>query len=270
MTTTTAERSELLEELNRLAVVDINELWRELSGLESSEFRNILVQAFPELLEPYSVAAAELGAEWYAESAPDLPYQPQSFLPSSEGLASSASWALAAHGEEALSRLGGAAQRSIWNANRDTIIGNSDREPGATWARVARPGACAFCAMLATRGAVYTSREAALKVVGRGKEMSLTDRRIRAAGGDRRQGGQFAAGGTRTRGTGQLGHKYHDHCSCQAKEVRPGEVYLPPDYVQEWEDAYIKATRETPGVGKYGAIDTDAVLAHMRASLGVH
>ncbi|MFI9507563.1 hypothetical protein [Nocardia sp. NPDC052566] len=266
--TTVAERQQLLDELSRLAAQDITTLWAQVATASDTQFAQMLIEAFPELVEPYSVAAAELGAEWYAESAPpSATYQPTSFLPDTAGLSTSAEWALGATGDAALGRLSGIAQRQIWTANRDTIIGNAESEPGSTWARVARPGACAFCAMLATRSNVYSSAAAATRVVGRGKEMSLSDRRIRAAGGDRRAGGKFAAGGIRTRGKRKLGERYHDHCHCQAKEVRPGQIYTPPDYVQEWEAAYIKATRETAKTGKYGAIDTKAVLAHMRESL---
>ncbi|WP_433658050.1 hypothetical protein ACQPW1_39745 [Nocardia sp. CA-128927] len=237
------ERQQLLDQLNMLATQDITALWQEISLASNEQFRDIVVQAFPELLEPYTVAAAELGAEWYAESAPpQATYQPTSFLPEPGGLTKSAEWALGATGEAALDRLAGIAQRQIWNANRDTIIGNAETEPGSTWARVARPGACAFCAMLATRSDLYASKAAALRVVGRGKY-------------------------GRTRGSRRRGERYHDRCHCQAKEVRPGQVYTPPAYVQEWEDAYIKATRETPGIGRYGAIDTKAVLAHMRVTL---
>uniref|UniRef100_UPI003F493F9D VG15 protein n=1 Tax=Nocardia suismassiliense TaxID=2077092 RepID=UPI003F493F9D len=241
--TTVAERQQLLDELSRLATQDITALWHQIATASDAEFSQLLIQAFPELLEPYSVASAELGAEWYAESTPPrATYQPTSFLPEAGGLSTSAEWALGATGEAALDRLAGIAQRQIWNANRDTIIGNAAAEPGSTWARVARPGACAFCAMLATRADVYASEAAALSVVGRGKS-------------------------GRTRGSRKRGERYHDHCHCQAKEVRPGQVYIPPAYVQEWEDAYIKATRETARTGKYGAIDTKAVLAHMRATL---
>lgn len=51
---------------------------------------------------------------------------------------------------------------------RDTVLdmaqGNDARILG--WARVAEPGACNFCRMLATRGAVYTSRATASVTAG--------------------------------------------------------------------------------------------------------
>ncbi|MFE3572387.1 hypothetical protein ACFXON_23480, partial [Bacillus subtilis] len=134
-------------------------------------------------------------------------------------------------------------------------------------ARHARADACAFCALMASRGAVYTSEAAAERVVGRGKEMSLADRRARAAGHSR-VNGHTAAGGKRTRGTQALGDRYHDFCNCVAVEVRPGEEYDPPDYVRKWDEAYIVASRETKKKGRYGAIDPKAVLAHMRENLG--
>lgn len=276
--TTEAERLYLLNQLTAVATKDLGALWQQLSRLSNPEFIAWLTDAFPELVEQYAVAAAELGAEWYAESAPDEPYQPQSFLPEPDGLPTSVTWALGATGEAALTRLEGVAQRHIWTANRETIIGNAEAEPGSQWVRVARSGACAFCAMVATRGAVYSSREAATQVVGRGVDMSINDRRIRAAGGNRRLSGQFAAGGRRTRGSRELGKAYHDHCHCQAKEVRPGQSYQPPAYVQQWEEAYRdasrKASKDAVEAQERGEdvtnTGTSAVLANMRAALGTH
>lgn len=262
--TTLVERQQILDQLSTLAMQDIERYWRGISDSVDAEFRAIVAEAFPELLAPYSAAAAELGAEWYAESAPGLPYQPTSFLPATEGLAQSTAWALSATGEAALPRLAGITQRQVFQANRETIIGNSNRETGSTWARVARPGACAFCAMLATRSDVYASRAAALTVVGRGKDVSTNFR----ADGSKKSGGQ--AKGVKTRGGQKVGDKFHDNCHCQAKEVRPGQSYSPPDYVQKWQDAYTQATRETEKVGKYGALDPTAILAHMRQNLGTH
>lgn len=166
---------------------------------------------------------------------------------------------------ELIDRLTGPVQRYVNTSARDTLSGNADRE-GVVWARHASANACAFCRMLATRLAVYTSEDAAGQVVGRGQEMSLADRRARAAGRSRRERGRFMAGGRRPRGTRALGEKYHDNCHCIPVPVRAGDVYEPPPYVAEWDQQYIDATNETPGIGRYGAIDTRAVLAHMRAS----
>jgi hypothetical protein len=42
--------------------------------------------------------------------------------------------------------------------------------------------------------------------------------------------------------------KVHDHCHCLPVEVRDGDDYTPPDYVQAWEKEYIEA-RDAAGSG---------------------
>ena len=264
-----SERRELLASLNLLAAQDISDLWRDASmlDLDSPSFRNVMVQAVPELVEPYAITAADLAAVWYEDSAPELAYRAFAAPPApTDQIAASTRWALSASGEAALSRMIGTAQRAVFAASRDTVVGNSGAEPGSTWARHASGTACAFCRMMATRGDVYASEAAAVSVVGRGKEMSLSDRRIRAAGGERRKSGQFAAGGVKTRGTQKMGDKYHDRCHCLAVEVRPGRSYEPPPYVEAWEKQYKDAVKGTDGTGEFGAIDIKAVTAHMRAA----
>jgi hypothetical protein len=57
---------------------------------------------------------------------------------------------------DAKARLAAAAEQHVLNAGRDTIMENVERDRKAkAWARIAEPDACWFCAMLATRGAVY-------------------------------------------------------------------------------------------------------------------
>src|SRR5690606_37029729 len=60
---------------------------------------------------------------------------------------------------ELIDRLTGPVQRYVNDAARDTLSENADRE-GMRWARHASANACAFCRMLATRLAVFTSEEA--------------------------------------------------------------------------------------------------------------
>lgn len=48
------------------------------------------------------------------------------------------------------------AEKEVARGYRDTILGNVRIDEDAIgWSRVARPGACKFCVMLASRGAVY-------------------------------------------------------------------------------------------------------------------
>lgn len=55
-----------------------------------------------------------------------------------------------------------AAERMVLDVGRQTIIDNTNRDRKAhSWARVTEPAPCAFCALLATRGAVYRSEQSA-------------------------------------------------------------------------------------------------------------
>jgi len=56
----------------------------------------------------------------------------------------------------------GVSQKLVTDAGRNELIAAIEADKEATgWARVTKPGACAFCRMLATRGAVYRSAETA-------------------------------------------------------------------------------------------------------------
>lgn len=55
-------------------------------------------------------------------------------------------------------QLDAAVQRLVLDVGRDTVTGAVRQDRAAKgWARVPEPGACSFCALLATRGAVYKS-----------------------------------------------------------------------------------------------------------------
>ena len=139
-------------------------MWRRAERLSNTEFAQFLIDAFPEVVDPYASMAGDLAADWYEQSAPELDYVASpSGMPDETVLTQSASWALGATGEAGLDRLAGTMQRAVFNAARDTIIDNVRNERGAGWARHASANACAFCRMTATRGAVYGSRASAMK-----------------------------------------------------------------------------------------------------------
>jgi hypothetical protein len=59
-------------------------------------------------------------------------------------------------------RLEGATTKLVLDVGRDTIVNSVAADAKAKgWARVPEPGCCAFCALLATRGAVYKSEDSA-------------------------------------------------------------------------------------------------------------
>lgn len=98
------------------------------------------------------------------------------------------------------------------NAGRRTVMESAEAS-GRRWRRVSDGNPCAFCAMLVGRGPVYRSKQSALRVVGRGKEIPTV--RKRAKDGSWRGG---KAKGIKSRGKQDLGEKYHDFCGCTVVE----------------------------------------------------
>lgn len=259
MPTTITEQLTVLNDLATVAVRDITDLWKDAAPLGPDQFRAAITGALPELVDPYAATAADLAATWYEDAAPELAYQATPApLPPVEQLEVSARWALHASGDAALVRLAGTAQRAIFAVHRETIVGNVRMEQGARWARHASANACAFCRMLATRRAVYTTEAAATRVGADRWEARRNSKGQKVGGEIGRKG--------RVRGGQDAGDRYHDHCRCMAVAVRPGHSYEPPPYVEQWEQQYIDAVRATPGKGDRGAIDAKAVLAHMEAA----
>lgn len=285
---TPADVQEILAELGKAFDSDLLAAWNAAADLPSDQFRAFVIDAFPELVLPYSSAAAEIGAQWYDSLPSATDYQATvGELPPEARLTESAVWALnVGAGERAISLLSGAGQRGLVDGLRETVFENVIAEPGARWARHASANACGFCRMLATRGAVYRSEESARRVVGRSVDLEISDRRAIALGqmtrdealerrsvyrsqrqatkhgktvGDKRGGQQ--------RGTQALGDRFHDHCHCVPVMVRPGQSYEPAPYTEQWEQDYIRAVsearRDGKTLGKYGAIDVNEIVRRM-------
>lgn len=258
--------NEILADLATLTVAQLAELWRRY--WDSPEILTVLSSAVPLLVAPYTSAAATVTAQWYTELAPDLEFTaaPAVDLPD-EKIAGAVKWALYAPGKaDPLSRLAGASKRWVYDASRETVVVNAQAET-IGWVRHAQSDACAFCRLLATRTeTLYRSQVSALNVVGRGKEMTDEERRLWSAGEDRGEGGEFIAQGVKTRGSRQLGDKYHDDCRCEAVPVREGTTYVPPAYVAEWTQEYHDAWDKMPEGTTYqenGVLK--AVLSQMRS-----
>lgn len=207
-----------LDDLTTLAIADLNNALMSLQGSPPVEVRNTLIAAFPELIGPYIVASGELTATWYEDlrraALGGTMYATASGAVNSEQVNALVRWGVrplfGQSQSTPLSLIGGGVQRMIAGAGRTTVDVNARRDVASTsWSRVARPGACEFCTMLAGRGAVYRSEAASGMVIGRGVDPSAT------AG---KRGGQGK--GVKTRGAGEraLGSPdYHDFCRCVAK-----------------------------------------------------
>lgn len=249
-----------------LAMRDLVAVWRSLTLDDAAQARREIEALLPALFDGYGTPIAALAADWYDElreearasgayraTVADPPSAAQ--VESLAGFATTALYGANPDGAAALSALSGGVQRLLTNADRDTVLRNVAQDPSRVrYARHASANACAFCAMLATRGAVYLSAESAAGVVGRG-----TEKRNDGSRRDSRRKG------IRSRGVQSLGSKYHDHCHCTQVPVFAGQEFEPAPYVKKFEDAYIAATRP-----QEGPIDLQVTLASMRKTLDSH
>lgn len=106
------------------------------------------------------------------------------------------------------SRTEAAASKLVLDTGRRTTVGAVQRDRQARgWYRAADLGACAFCRLLSSRGAVYKDRG--------------------TAGGDANS--QFT-------GAGQF--KFHDHCACVAMPVMAGDAFALSAEAAYWDDVY--------------------------------
>lgn len=115
----------------------------------------------------------------------------------------------------ALVESSGAVARHVLDGGRDTLVQAVESDELAVgFARVTGPHPCAFCAMLASRGYAYKSRESAL----------LTSRKSKL-GADQR---------------------YHDHCACGIEVAFQHGSPLPPNTAR-WERLWADSTRGKSG-----------------------
>lgn len=212
--------SQLLGQLSTAALVDLRALLSSVQGQAPEQQRAVIVEAFPEVFDPYAIATSQVTATFYEElrgmSDVSGAFQAETL----ESVEAGRWRALAGFGTApavfeqggsllAYSLLAGGLTSVLSEASADTVVGNAsvDRAP-VRFQRVPSPGCCAFCGMLASRGAAYSSKAAASGVVGRGVDVSKTRGR---------RGGQ--ARGVRSRGSRGIGQEFHDHCKCRAVPV---------------------------------------------------
>lgn len=158
-----------IDDLSTLAISDLNALLRQFGDVDPRVVRDALLEAYPQLVNRYASVAGEVTATWYEQVRPASGYavaQGAVDAQQTNQLIRYGVRPLFGVGDAtALSLLGGSMQRLIAGASRDTVTGNVDRERSSGtdvgYARVPRSGCCAFCALLASRGAVYSSRESA-------------------------------------------------------------------------------------------------------------
>ena len=178
----------------------------------------LITDAYPQIATPYLAAAGDLTATWYEDQAPALDYIAEpAELPTVDQLAANGRYALTTKAPANV--LAGAGRRQLFKVHRDTILTNAERE-GVAWVREARPGACGFCRMLATR--------------------VLTE----GFGG---APGNYLTEDSANAGPHTEDAEGHDHCRCVSVPLRGGEPYRVPGYVSGWLDDYEAVSRDGEG-----------------------
>lgn len=218
------------------------------SGRSAEWVRDALLDVWPALSERHGLAAAVLGADFYNElraaagvrgafrAAPTGPFDP-------ERAAIQVRWGVDPMFRStpdpglAESLLAGGFQRLILDYYRATITDALAVDPSEPvgYRRQARPDACAFCALLATRDvALYGTRESAQFVTG----VSLGGKDYKAGRTVQDAPEMFRAARKGTKRT--LGERYHDDCRCLPVAIWNPDDYEEPAHVQRWRETYLR------------------------------
>lgn len=161
MAVSAPERQYLLTQVGILAKADLDRLWAQAGQLGTGQFFDYVSQGFADVIDPYHQAAGLLAATWFEQALPESTYIAAVADPiPAARISSSVQWALGADGPKALERMQGTLQRAVFDGARDTTLLNVSAT-GSGWARYASANACAFCRLLATRGAAYRSENTA-------------------------------------------------------------------------------------------------------------
>ncbi|WP_313546437.1 hypothetical protein [Corynebacterium sp.] len=165
----------------------------------------------------------------------ELPKPAAAALPATGQIEGTFSWAVSQSVDKEsfpliAAKLAGPLGRLIQQPARETVY-NATADAGTRYARVPGPKACWFCLMLASRGAAYTSKDAALNVTKR--SAGKTQTRYRNAD---------AASGHSYRKGRPLGARFHDNCTCIAIESHtPSDL---PNVIHQLEKEWIENTHD--------------------------
>ncbi|RJU01984.1 hypothetical protein D6T65_05020 [Arthrobacter frigidicola] len=265
-----------LSGLNAAALADLRALVSSLEGESPERTRRVLFEAFPEVFNPYAAASSAVSASFY-EEVRDISGVGGSFTAQTLDAVETPRWtslvgfgsapAVFEQGGSALmySLLSGGLTQVLTEMAGDTIAGNGSIDRVTVgFQRVPKVGCCAFCGMLASRGAAYSSEGAAGGVVGRGTPIP----KVKSRGGQ--------AKGIKPRGSRALGDNFHDHCKCRAVPVFEDNYVEMQSDADKYFDAYADARgkvndyRKTQGYVGFGdqAASQKMILSEMRKAIG--
>lgn len=157
--------------VRQLALRDLTAWWATVEHLSPSEIKAAAAEMVPLIAHTYGEVSSLAAADFYEEAraASVAKGRYAATLGNSDAISQAArqvGWASSPifNGDSAaaLDRLASVVDAAALQVGRDTVIHNSNRDPSRPrWARVAVGKTCAFCIMVASRGAVYRSAETA-------------------------------------------------------------------------------------------------------------
>lgn len=221
-----------LATLSERAQADLRRLWAQLDPMDRLTTRDVLIEFLTDIIHGYGDAAAVIASDFFEMVRADVTddvFTPKLSDPTpSDQIAASTRWALSGlfvpdNAVDLLAVLGNlekVADRLTKLPARETFAAALDADPlNPRYARVPSGAeTCVFCAMLASRGAVYLSEESA----------------------------------------GAGAHDYHDHCDCTAVQIYDGqplpEGFDPDHYLQVYQDqggASVNLQRKYDSTGKF-------------------
>lgn len=180
-----------MDDVSTLTIAELLRFWRSLDPEDPVPTAVAMREFLPDLVDTYAPLSSEVAAQFYDDTraAANAPGRFQADLAPAKtsGLQKMISWAIAplfrtAFRDEApqvggsvvavaapdpvlaFSRFSSGTQLEVAGAARDTIEFNADADKDLghpRFARHASANACAFCALMATRGAVYRTAAAA-------------------------------------------------------------------------------------------------------------
>lgn len=238
------------------AIRDVNALISTVDMSDPDGARDALQAELPTLIAVWGEVAATAAAEYFEELVGSTAVLADAIEPAA--IESMVGWAVGPlYGElkddgskippdpaKARRNLVGASQKHVLNTGRNTIRQNAESTPGVGWARVLQGETnCAFCVVLASRGAVYETAQTA-------GAQTVTDERV------------------------TLGDRFHSHCDCQCLPVRDERDY-PDGYDPEvYYEQYMAARRNAdlhPVFGYKTLKGGDNnILTQMRKMYGMH
>lgn len=290
--------SMLLERLSGAALVELDRVMASVALESPAVQREALMDLLPLLGDQYVGASSLVSAEFFTELQAMNEIRKPVAAEVLDGVDTGRWHSLTRWGTQpsifeqggaalVYSMLAGGLTKILTEASADTMIGNAENQGGMRSQRVPRPGCCAFCAMLASRFAGYTSQKSAKFVVGRGIPV----------GQGRGKGSKGQGRGIKARGSRALGEKFHDYCRCRIVVVtEKNEVQLQAGadkYYESYKDAAYEVVngqklvsddvklsdgstkskyrwvRTADGVTRSSKETTGDILAAMRLDLGV-